>query len=442
MAGGWMSDAVRGRLTASLVVGVLLLSAVLVARPGAGAAGTWTGIWQTDLGVMELSQSGSRVHGTFGTDQGRIVGMVKGAVLSGTWVDAPTFKAPDDGGAAHLTMSADGQSFTGRRRHGSKGAWSPWTGTRVEAAGKPSAQPSPELSAEPSPELSAEPSLVPSSVPSPDTAPPAPWPVVTAAPSSLVTAAPSPVATAIPGAPVEVPDVRGMDEAAAVGTLSGRGLVAAVVDISGIVVLPEGTPIGAVYLTRPEAGASVPPGTTVHVYVPRGADQSPGPSPEPSQAPAGVPSPEPTPSPEASTAADWAPPAHGVDAFEGTGTISNPQADGTVCSNTGRAWLQVAPSGAALLEIETTGTIMYGGPDPNAPECILDDTEDRFGWEVRGTLESGAVSFDSCNGTAADGHATIEGSRVDASVSCTDLEARLSAHLTRTVTPSRQWPLE
>ena len=70
---------------------------------------------------MELGQDGSRVYGGYETDQGQIGGTAKGRVLTGTWVQAPSFQMPEDGGTFKLTMSDDGQSFTGRWRYGTSG---------------------------------------------------------------------------------------------------------------------------------------------------------------------------------------------------------------------------------------------------------------------------------------------------------------------------------
>jgi hypothetical protein len=94
-------------------------------------SGTWTGVWDTNWGPMELTQSDGSVTGTYEFDQGQIQGTVEGNKLVGTWAEAPT-----DGGFARegefeFTMSPDGNSFTGRWRYDSEGDWDELSGTRI-----------------------------------------------------------------------------------------------------------------------------------------------------------------------------------------------------------------------------------------------------------------------------------------------------------------------
>jgi endo-1,4-beta-D-glucanase Y len=90
------------------------------------SAGKWDGVWFTDLGPMELLQSGNTVIGTYGEDK---------KVIDGTVSENKLVCKYNNGGAqgiAEFTMSLDGLSFTGI--HGNNGtlksAWSKWDGKR------------------------------------------------------------------------------------------------------------------------------------------------------------------------------------------------------------------------------------------------------------------------------------------------------------------------
>jgi len=60
--------------------------------------------------------------------------------LRGTWLEAPSYSPPDDGGDFEFTISSDCSSFTGNWRYGSTGDWekdhpnSGWTGDRVSSS--------------------------------------------------------------------------------------------------------------------------------------------------------------------------------------------------------------------------------------------------------------------------------------------------------------------
>jgi len=92
---------------------------------------TWTGVWDTTYGNMELSQSDGTVTGTYEVNQGKIEGTVQGNKLIGTWSEPPSYAPPDEAGDIEFTLSSDGNSFVGRFRYGSSGDWSEWTGTRI-----------------------------------------------------------------------------------------------------------------------------------------------------------------------------------------------------------------------------------------------------------------------------------------------------------------------
>ena len=93
----------------------------------------WAGQWQSTWGSVSITQNGNNISGTYEHDNGRIVGTVIGNKIVGTWSEGPTFTAPNDAGEFEFTLSTDGNSFSGRWRYGSSGAWQQkeWTGTRA-----------------------------------------------------------------------------------------------------------------------------------------------------------------------------------------------------------------------------------------------------------------------------------------------------------------------
>jgi hypothetical protein len=102
------------------------------ATPTVPPGGTWTGVWSTNWGNMELTQSDSSVTGTYIHDQGHIEGTVQGNKLIGTWSESPSYAPPDDAGEFEFTMYPDGNSFLGRWRYDSAGDWDEWSASRIQ----------------------------------------------------------------------------------------------------------------------------------------------------------------------------------------------------------------------------------------------------------------------------------------------------------------------
>ncbi len=103
---------------------------LICSSPGTG--GVWGGTWETTYGTMVLSQVGNQVTGTYEHSNGHIIGTVSGTVLTGTWSEQPSYSPPDDAGDVQLTISSDGNSFTGGWRWGSSGGWTMnWNGTKI-----------------------------------------------------------------------------------------------------------------------------------------------------------------------------------------------------------------------------------------------------------------------------------------------------------------------
>lgn len=101
--------------------------------PPAAAGGSWTGSWDTGYdGIWELTQSGSRVTGTYDNNRGRISGMVSGPTLTGTWAEG----AGEAGntGPFEVTMDSGGAAFTGRYWfdvRGSDDEAKTWNGVKI-----------------------------------------------------------------------------------------------------------------------------------------------------------------------------------------------------------------------------------------------------------------------------------------------------------------------
>lgn len=70
--------------------------------------------------VIDVPHSKLVIYATFGIH------------IAGTWAEEPACRAPDLAGDMELTLSADGQLFTGRWRPGSAGEWTTnWNGKRA-----------------------------------------------------------------------------------------------------------------------------------------------------------------------------------------------------------------------------------------------------------------------------------------------------------------------
>jgi len=107
------------------------VTVTVIPEPGDSPTLNWAGTWETNYGIMHLSQTGSQVTGTYEHDNGKIEGNVSGSTLTGTWSESPSYAPPDDAGDVELTMSPDLSSFTGQWRYGFSGDWDgPWSGAR------------------------------------------------------------------------------------------------------------------------------------------------------------------------------------------------------------------------------------------------------------------------------------------------------------------------
>jgi|GEM_PF-4638002 len=84
-------------------------------------SGHWTGSW----GSLVLRKEGNRVRGTYGHDEGALIGDWRDGKLIAWWSETPTRKPRADAGEAEFTFRQVGDKFLleGRWRKGTQGAW-------------------------------------------------------------------------------------------------------------------------------------------------------------------------------------------------------------------------------------------------------------------------------------------------------------------------------
>lgn len=88
-----------------------------------------SGKWDTNWGEMILNQSGTKVTGTYTHDNGKIEGVLKGNVMTGTWSESLTYSPPKDAGKVELTFTDN--SFKGKWGYGDDKLTGSWSGTRI-----------------------------------------------------------------------------------------------------------------------------------------------------------------------------------------------------------------------------------------------------------------------------------------------------------------------
>jgi len=73
-----------GRRSLGFASLVVVLLAVIPTATGRGTAGdTWAGSWSTEFGPLTLTQTGTKVEGSYTHDSGHVVGTVSGNVFTG-----------------------------------------------------------------------------------------------------------------------------------------------------------------------------------------------------------------------------------------------------------------------------------------------------------------------------------------------------------------------
>jgi hypothetical protein len=91
-------------------------------------------VWETDYGTLELEVQGNRATGTYGDCNGCIEAAVNGNILHGTWRQDAVEESGLSWGNFMVTLSDDGESFTGRWNYCDDYApdGGDWTGERSE----------------------------------------------------------------------------------------------------------------------------------------------------------------------------------------------------------------------------------------------------------------------------------------------------------------------
>lgn len=122
-------------LTAANAAGTCTATVTVTVNAAQAVYKNWEGTWNTNWGLMQLTQSAGKVTGSYEHDNGKIEGNISknltGDILVGTWSEEPSYTPPDDAGDLEFIMSSDLNSFTGNWRYGSSGSWSGWKGTRL-----------------------------------------------------------------------------------------------------------------------------------------------------------------------------------------------------------------------------------------------------------------------------------------------------------------------
>ena len=76
-----------------------------------------TGTWSSDFGVMELTQDGDRITGTYNRGLGEIEGELRGDTVFFHWREA------DREGTGYWVVADRGRQLVGKFRVGEKGPW-------------------------------------------------------------------------------------------------------------------------------------------------------------------------------------------------------------------------------------------------------------------------------------------------------------------------------
>jgi len=125
------------------MTGRLLLSGAAVALAlFAPAFGQFAGVWDTNLGRMNLTQDGNHVHGEYDRNGGRLDADVDQHDLTGLWVQGDSEHRCRDKqadshywGHFHLHLDDNGKVFHGYRSlcDGEPASGGEWRGWRVDA---------------------------------------------------------------------------------------------------------------------------------------------------------------------------------------------------------------------------------------------------------------------------------------------------------------------
>ena len=95
---------------------VLFLTFLIVVpfQVGAAATPTFSGLWNTNMGELQIEIAGNKLTGFFPISSRKIEGVVVGQKCGGVWSEPPTYRAPNDAGRVEVTLSNDGKQFVGK----------------------------------------------------------------------------------------------------------------------------------------------------------------------------------------------------------------------------------------------------------------------------------------------------------------------------------------
>ncbi len=104
-------------MTRLVLAGLLILPALRLAAESDRYDSS--GIWVTSLGLMKLVQEGETVTGSYTTDNGEILGTLRGNVLEGHWIEDDSAErcAEPKNGRHHwgrIELRFEGDRFNGK----------------------------------------------------------------------------------------------------------------------------------------------------------------------------------------------------------------------------------------------------------------------------------------------------------------------------------------
>lgn len=103
-------------------------SNIVSVTPTSSFTNGWGGTWSSGYGVIEFTQTGSTVTGTYGF--GTLIGEIQGNVLIGTYFQKGYYY--DEYGDFVFTLSKDGKSFQGKSRIDKGINWGTWNGSKLD----------------------------------------------------------------------------------------------------------------------------------------------------------------------------------------------------------------------------------------------------------------------------------------------------------------------
>ena len=105
-----------------LAIGLLLVAC-------GGSKGTdLSGTWNSDFGVMELTQEDGKIRGTYNQGLGEISGQLRGDTVFFTWKEA------EREGTGYWVVADQGRQLVGKYRNGNQGPWMGyWRAKRQES---------------------------------------------------------------------------------------------------------------------------------------------------------------------------------------------------------------------------------------------------------------------------------------------------------------------